>query len=287
MVIRLRRIVDFMLYSNLFIGCCAGAQVTMIYRLLALPPRWDVVVLVSVSTFVLYSVPQVLNGKTARGNAKLRWTSRSRVLFLAMVGIAMVAMFVLLFGLRAPGMVSFSLAGLIALGYYIPLVGKKGHKEGLRSLYGAKVFYIALVWLLVCLCFPVLVADVTGANIVWSTTIQLALAMFTFITAITIPFDIRDHQIDRRYGLRTLPVLMGVRKSRFLSLALLVIHMLLIATSGYAIVTRLLLLTVSACAVGLVSRATANKHDYFYFLLLDGLLLLQFVAVELGEVFSF
>lgn len=287
MATRTRHILDLVLYSNLFIGCCAAAQTAVAYQLLSFPWRWDVVLLVGVSTMVLYSIPQALHGARAQGSAKLRWTSRHRRLFLAMLIAAASVLLVLLARLRIPVITGYVLAGAVALAYYAPVLGRKGHKEGLRSLYGAKVFYIALVWVLACLGFPVLVAYVTDVAVPWAVAAQLALWMFVFVVAITIPFDIRDRRTDRQYGLRTLPVLLGARRSRWLSALLLAGHGVLVLASGYGFGTRILLCSVSVYALLLVRNANAGKNDYFYFLALDGLLVLQFVAVEAGSLLPF
>lgn len=282
-----RRILDFVLYSNLFIACCAGAQVALTFRLLSFPQRWDVVLLVVVSTMLLYSIPQALSKNGAYGSAKLRWTSRNRPLFLFLLAVSALVLLVLLFGLRILVVAGYILAGIIGLAYYVPLLGRKGHKEGLRSLYGAKVFYIALVWVLVCLGLPVLVGHVTVGSVPWLAAAQLALWIFVFVAAITIPFDIRDEQTDRRYGLKTLPVLIGKRRSSYLGVFLLAVHGLMVMTSAYELDVRLSLFSVSVCALLLVAFANRGKGDYFYFMALDGLLILQFLAVEVGGCLVF
>lgn len=279
----IRRTLDFVLYSNVFIGCCAAAQVALFYRLLSLPLRSDIITLVAVSTVVLYSIPQVRIGARAQGNAKLRWTHRNRKLFLSMFTLATAVLVVLLVNLRIPVIAGYVLAGVVALAYYAPLIGRSGRKEGFRSLYGAKVFYIAFVWVLACVCFPSLVAYITGQSVRWMPIVAVALWVFVFVAAITIPFDIRDQRGDRKHGLRTLPVLIGVRGSRCISVLLLGVHGLLVAMSAHGLYTRLLLLSVSIYAVVLVMHTKSGKGDYFHFLLVDGLLILQFVAVEAGS----
>lgn len=281
---RNRRFLDFVLYSNLFIGCCAGAQAALVYQLLSFPRRLDVVALVALSTIVLYSIPQALAGTAARGNAKLRWTSRNRTVFLIMLACAALALLLLLGRLRIPVITGYVMAGAVALAYYAPLLGPKGRKEGLRSLYGAKVFYIGLVWVLACVGIPVLVADVTGWPVPWGKALMLAFGVFLFVVAITIPFDIRDEQADRRYGLPTLPVLIGADRSRWISVLLLALHGALTLASGYGIATQVLLLLVSLYAMRVVLQAKAGKNDYYYFLTLDGLLILQYVAVGIGGI---
>lgn len=286
MALRNRRFLDFLLYSNLFIGCCASAQAGLAFELLSFPRRPDVMLLVGLSTMVLYSIPQALAGQAAKGNAKLRWSSRNRTLFLVLLVLAVFGMMLLLARLRMAVITGYVLAGVLALAYYAPVLGRKGNRVGLRSLYGAKVFYIALVWVFACLGLPILVAYARNWPVSAPQALQLAAWMFLFVVAITIPFDIRDRKSDRKYGLRTLPVLIGARRSQYVSTLLLGIHGLWVLASGYGTCVRILLLFVSAYAIGLVWRAKADKGDYYYFLALDGLLVLQYGAVLLGRLIT-
>lgn len=282
MLLRTRQALNLLVYSNLFIACCAVAQTTLTYRLLDLAYRLDILVLVGASTMVFYSTPQVLHGRAAPTTAKLRWSQQNRPLFLTLVAVATALSITMLLQLQIPGIMGCALVGIVAMAYYTPLLRRKGRREGLRGLYGAKVFYIALVWGLVCVGLPALVAYATGLLVEEAALVQQSACVFVFVLAITIPFDIRDQQSDRRYGLRTLPVLVGTKRSCYLGVVLLVLHMALVMASEYGFYIRLPLIVVSALALLLLATAKAEKPDYFYFLALDGLLILQWLAVEAG-----
>lgn len=282
MLLRTRQALNLLVYSNLFIACCAVAQTTLTYRLLDLAYRLDILVLVGASTMVFYSTPQVLHGRAAPTTAKLRWSQQNRPLFLTLVAVATALSITMLLQLQIPGIMGCALVGIVAMAYYTPLLRRKGRREGLRGLYGAKVFYIALVWGLVCVGLPALVAYATGLLVEEAALVQQSACVVVFVLAITIPFDIRDQQSDRRYGLRTLPVLVGIKRSRYLGVVLLVLHMALVMASEYGFYIRLPLIVVSALALLLLATAKAEKPDYFYFLALDGLLILQWLAVEAG-----
>lgn len=282
MLLRTRQALNLLVYSNLFIACCAVAQTTLTYRLLDLAYRLDILVLVGASTMVFYSTPQVLHGRAAPTTAKLRWSQQNRPLFLTLVAVATALSITMLLQLQIPGIMGCALVGIVAMAYYTPLLRRKGRREGLRGLYGAKVFYIALVWGLVCVGLPALVAYATGLLVEQAALVQQSACVVVFVLAITIPFDIRDQQSDRRYGLRTLPVLVGIKRSRYLGVVLLVLHMALVMASEYGFYIRLPLIVVSALALLLLATAKAEKPDYFYFLALDGLLILQWLAVEAG-----
>ena len=51
----------------------------------------------------------------------------------------------------------------------------------------------------------------------------MLLERFLFVFAITIPFDIRDMEIDIKEGLKTIPVIMGKKKAMMIANILLVL----------------------------------------------------------------
>jgi 4-hydroxybenzoate polyprenyltransferase len=99
-----------------------------------------------------------------------------------------------------------------------------------------------------------------------------------FIFAITIPFDIRDIQIDETSKLKTLPQVIGIRKSQFLALLLLSISALLtivlISTDVYDVELLTPYLLCTGITGLLISRASVDKDDYYYSGLLDGMMFL-------------
>ncbi|MDJ0933701.1 UbiA family prenyltransferase [Breoghania sp.] len=92
---------------------------------------------------------------------------------------------------------------------------------GIKKIPFLKIFVIALVWSI----WVVPVAFGLGfSNIFWT---RPFVAMFCFCFAITIPFDIRDIDIDRKNKVKTIPHLIGIRASIFLSLLFIFLSLLL------------------------------------------------------------
>lgn len=108
---------------------------------------------------------------------------------------------------------------LLTLFYIIPF---RGRLRGLRKLPGLKLFLIAAVWAGVTVLFPVWANDLYFDVKVWVVFVQ----RFLFVLAITIPFDIRDLQLDEA-DLATLPQIIGVSKSKLLALGSLLTFALL------------------------------------------------------------
>ncbi|MEX0773446.1 MAG: hypothetical protein WD038_09780 [Balneolales bacterium] len=92
----------------------------------------------------------------------------------------------------------------------------------LRSITGAKIFVIALVWTGVTVWLPAL-----DAQLPFSVEIGIAsLQRFLLVMVLILPFDIRDIRFDTEQ-LGTVPQLVGVEKTRSIGLVLLGIVVLL------------------------------------------------------------
>ena len=102
---------------------------------------------------------------------------------------------------------------LLTLFYVVP---SSGSLRGLRNLPGFKLFLISAVWAGVTVLFPVWVNELSFDGKVWVVLVQ----RFLIVLAITIPFDIRDLQLDDP-DLATLPQTIGVGKSKLLALGAL------------------------------------------------------------------
>lgn len=129
---------------------------------------------------------------------------------------------------------------------------------------------------------PIVELNARGSAIAWTDTLLLSLKRFMFITAITIPFDIRDLFQDKKYNLKTLPVLLGGKKTLLFCQGLLMFYIviLLIFVDQISLATLGLILTTLITG-WLIFKSKWEKNEYFYFLFLDGTLILQFLCVYL------
>lgn len=114
---------------------------------------------------------------------------------------------------------------VLTLFYVIPF---RGTLRGFRNLPGFKLFLIAAVWSGVTVLFPIWVNDLSFDGKVWVTFVQ----RFLFVLAITVPFDIRDLQLDDP-DLATLPQTIGVSKSKLLAIGALLVFALLFFSGDY------------------------------------------------------
>lgn len=278
---------DTLLFSNVFIACCAVAQGGMTYQLLSLPVDYTVLVILGCATLALYNFSMILAKPLHPETSpfrRVRWVFRHERSLWIWTGLALSVALVLGLQLHVPSFILLGVMGAMGLAYNLPLVRVAGEQRrtGLRQITGLKLFYIGLVWVMSSVLLPVAEAYHDDLAIVWPQVWQLMAWVFLFVVAITIPFDIRDIYQDRYYGLKTIPVLVGERKALALSTALLAVQMGWIWVSSYPLDIRLALVVASALCLFFILIPPVKKNEYYYFLFLDGTMLLQFVAVWLA-----
>ena len=103
--------------------------------------------------------------------------------------------------------------GALVFFYVFPLHRYKGN---IRSIKGVKVDVVAVVWALATVMLPVLESGYEPGAAVFIETFRRLI----FVLAITIPFEIRDMDLDQP-GLYTIPQQMGVRGAKLLGYGLL------------------------------------------------------------------
>jgi 4-hydroxybenzoate polyprenyltransferase len=198
-----------------------------------------------------------------------------------LVGIYLLVMFSVLGFMvaliKAKFIVLLALAPIagITLFYSTPL-GKQ-HKGffKLRQVPYLKIFMIAFVWALVTVLLPVIHAE-RSFNI-WI-ILALIFERFLFVFAITIPFDIKDMAVDKKAGLKTIPLLIGKKKSIQLAI-LLLIFSLLISVIQYGLTMQwyllaAMVLSVISTIIFILYKKMNNEMLYHYGIL-DGTMLLQ------------
>lgn len=280
----LRPLIDLILYSNFWIAACAAAmcwstQLVLTGRFYLHPLG----AFVFFATLLLYALHRLVGLSRAEGfKDKGRYFVIERFqnhigLYALLSGIG-----TLWFAWQLPWKVWWSLVlvAMISISYVLPVFGR-GRR--LRDFHYIKIFLIAGCWAWITVYIPALELGLQR-NI---PLLSLFAERLFFIFAITIPFDIRDLEIDRVNGVRTVPSVLGTRYSKVLAIAALLISGGLAAFSyrldaysagGFYGMIGSLLVT------GLVVVLTdSERHDYFFTGLLDGMMLLQFLLIWIGN----
>lgn len=178
------------------------------------------------------------------------------------------------------------ISGTITLSYSMPLIKRGGKLVRMREITYLKVFTVALGWTLITVIVPLLHYIHTIST---EALIILILRRFLFIYAITIPFEIRDMERERRFGNVSLPMLYGVKRMKIVGLIILFLFCILSAVHEkyfmFDLASRkeiFIPLMISALAAGwLILFASDKKTNWYFKFWTDGTMILQFLLLLL------
>jgi 4-hydroxybenzoate polyprenyltransferase len=165
--------------------------------------------------------------------------------------------------------------GIISLLYSIPF--KLGQKTliTLRQIPYLKIFLIAFVWAAVTVVIPVFHYQKPLYSL---HVLSIFLERIVFVFAITIPFDIRDMADDKKAGIQTIPLRLGIIKSIYVSVGVLVLFFTM-ALAHY-IFTRQWLILGSFTIIFTITllaliHPKIQKLQFYHSGILDGTMLFQ------------
>ncbi|GAA3949852.1 UbiA family prenyltransferase [Hymenobacter algoricola] len=272
----LRRGTDAVLYSSTLVALAATGLTWATFLFWRHPIPFRLVALIFAATLFLYNIDSVLPYKYRQQavlSARKRWIIRHRraLLGLALGSLAVAGVLFWTDGWRPLTLFLGHLAA-ISLLYSMPLVRRHGRWRALRDLPLLKIFLIAYVWSAITVWVPALYL---GKALGEPEVLVLFARRFFFILNLALVFDIRDYTKDRLSGTRTFPGLFGLRATKLLGLAFLAVSALLVPPGVSA--HHLLVLTVPTLLAGaIIWYADETRPDYYFALLADGLLLVQF-----------
>lgn len=286
-----RQTLDFLLFSNVFIALCAVAQGLVTYHLLDAKPEKYVLGLLFCSTLALYNF-SILLSKPAKPEKspfrRVRWIFSHYRLTITLTIISVFSILPLIFFLNTSSKILMVFLGIISVAYSLPIFSIQDKRFGLRNIPGVKLFLISMVWALSCVLLPILeLENNINAATTFNDTILLLTKRFLFIAAITVPFDIRDLFQDRKWDLKTIPVLVGEKKSLIICQGLLLAYLVLLFLFTNKIDGNFFALTLTIILSGwLIFRSKWEKNEYYYFLFLDGTMILQYLMILLFGYFT-
>lgn len=210
-----RRIFTFLMVSSLFIATTGFFETYMGYVLLGVTPNVMVCFAVFLMTFSVYSLDKITDSKEDAINMPERssFLSGRRKLVLC-YSLAAYALSALLIFLDRPSTLPIIFIPLAANAVY----GSKliSGMPRLKDVPVVKNVVVAISWALVTTLLPAMqMAPRTGSMI--ASVLYFMLAK-VFINAVL--FDVRDVKGDREMGVKTMPVLLGFRRTTAILLGL-------------------------------------------------------------------
>ena len=256
-------------YSNMWVAASVAA-LTWLTEFILGSKNWWYIGFTFFATLGFYSYSRFYHGATlSTGESKItRWQSGKSKLLIAVIFICTAVSTYIAFSFNLKTLAVLAFAGVISLIYPLPYI--LGRWPGIRHVAGLKLFIIALVWTLVTFVVPTIQAELIWNQQTWISAAQ----RFFIITAITIPFDVRDKEIDHP-GIKTLPMVIGSRNALVVGvfcilgveLSVLLQYFQLGMYSGWQ--TLGLFLGFEIMMV-FIHRALPTKNDLYYSFYLEG-----------------
>lgn len=268
------------LFSNLFIAICAFGLVCQTYLLLNIPIKFWLANLALLATFFIYNLDGLLPYKFNQNvvlSERKAWLAHHRRSL--MLGISVAGVIALYLFIRYGQVHHFWFIGhlvIISIFYSWRIIPQKNKAQiPLRNIPLVKVFLIAYVWSCVTVILPLLTIDkpLMSFNVG-----ALFMRRFTFLFALTLVFDIRDYKKDIIMRTLTFPGLVGILLTKVLaSVSLLIFGVLSWFTETGPALISLELSAILALLV--VWFSNEKRSDYYFLILTDGTMLLQFLLV--------
>lgn len=257
------------MFTNLYVALCGAALTAASYSLLGMPPRFDHVAgLVFCCTMVIYNLDRLVEPHPGDSEHE-RWVESHHFVLWCLTLVNIIGAILFAKMLQSQALLSLPIAGAVAVGYCLPVVRIGGRWQRLKALPGAKLILIALVWTYATAGLPVLEA---GSDLGYENTLML-FARFFFIAAVALPFDLPDMQRDKRSGIKTVPLLLGVAKTKQLALLFISVSALcsLLQPGSQAAA----IFTSCVCVAALLAALRRDRGVVYFMLALDGMLLIQ------------
>jgi len=275
---RFRSIFDFFLFSNIFISFCSGAMVAETFLLCKTGIHWLYVSFVFLSTLVLYNFPVFTETNfLAEHSPRHKWISENRKIILIISSVAFIPAGILIFFFPMKFVLGFIPVVSIALAYFFP-------QTHLRGITGVKTFIVAFVWTCVTATFPLLfISDFDFSFLSGGENITMLLQNFFFIFPLCIIYNVRDIEADRKAGIRTFPVVYGVKATIAVCLISLVLFSSLVILSfSFSDVKTGFLFSAVVSAV-LLLLASEKRSEYYYTFWIDGMILLKVILLAVSR----
>jgi 4-hydroxybenzoate polyprenyltransferase len=212
-VASLEKLMSFLTVSSIFIGSVGFFKATIIYMMLGMSPDFRICMAVFLIVYSIYSLDKLTDSKEDFINMPERAgfiKRHGRIIFVA--SIASYLLSVLLVLLVKPWALPIMLLPIVANAAYGSRISP--HIPRLKDIPVMKNLLVAFIW-----------ASLITALVAWGKADFLGIAFISYFLLTksfinTVLYDVRDVEGDRKNGVRTIPVLMGIGWTTVILLAL-------------------------------------------------------------------
>ncbi|MDQ3190270.1 MAG: hypothetical protein M3Q58_01615 [Bacteroidota bacterium] len=291
----LKRIFDFIIFSNVFVSFCAASLVFATKIILQLKGDFYLEFFVFFSSLAVYNFQRITFPETEVFvflSIRHKWTlANSKLLFLLTVFSLIISVLIFLFCFtnKTGSAILLLPFAFISIWYALDLHRVfpflKNKFKRLRLVPYLKIGLIALTWTAITVWLPIIEYRL---NLLSDQTFILTLERLLFIFAITLPFDIRDMLQDKAFQLKTIPLALGIERTKYLSYFTLLIFSLIAFSRVPLLSTDIKIvgaLVVSALIASiLISIINENKREYYYSFWIESLMVIQFLLLFFSTI---
>jgi 4-hydroxybenzoate polyprenyltransferase len=217
--------------------------------------------------------------KETLSDDKYTWLRNNVTFFYALMAFSIVGFFAALVFAKTKVIITLLPIGIITIFYSLPVFKNKKKLFRLREISILKIFLISAVWSISTILLPIIQSEKTFDK----TNILLMLferALFVF--AITLPFDIRDMDSDKKVGLNTIPLLIGEKKSIQVTILALLLFVILClvhySKTPLAYILPALLISAVSTFISITNKKI-KKLTFYHYGVLDGSMFFQGLMV--------
>ena len=283
----MKKFIATIVYTHLWIAICAAAMVLQTSYLLT--ESWVLTPLTYLtfgSTLFIYTIHRLVGLQKLKDlnvslNPRYIIIDRDQRMVLLFGIIGGLITLYYFFQLQRSTQLWLILPGLISLAYVIPFLS--GNRR-LRDIGLIKIFLIAIAYAMITVQL-VLVQEGLSSNLS-SSILFVEKALFIF--AITLPFDIRDLEVDKVSGVITIPQLLGKQRAIWLALFCILLCMILVYVNNLYRANSTLAMLFSYCfTIYYLYRTEAKRTDLFYSFGMDGMMVIQTLFLFVVSLTSF
>jgi len=279
-----KNVFNVFFFGNIFIAFCIVSLLEQTYLQLGLPIRFDGLTLfVFCSTFFIYSFHRWLGINRIlphNYDTITKWASEHENTLITLVIISFIGMGISIFFISFKMILALGALGIIAVLYELPLIRHNRIFKRIRNIGLLKVFMIMFVVTGVSVIMPIINA---GHNFFSTEPLLIYLGRSLFILNLGLCFDARDMYYDVQEKIKTVPIAIGINKTRKLYLILCLLTVGVYALNFLFLNYNLGIfngLTLSnLVATFIIYNTVPRRSDYYYTLLVDGMMFLQFFFV--------
>lgn len=259
-----------LVYANVFIALCAFSQVLLTYHFFPIPVNFDnnsYLLFVLLATYLQYNVQRgyyIVNHNSA-DSPRSQWVLRYKKVMGYTIGASLI---ILLFLCNKLSWLSIGImvgAEIVSTLYYLQPFNLRRHGY-------IKPFLISAVWVISCGLVPLIENQLLTTHSVWFLASQ-----FVFIAVLCMLFDIKDNDKDYLSGVNTYANRFGVTATKIICALLIIIGFTcfyLFKSDLNSLIASVILRVLLLATILYTNDA---KHAFYFYLWVDGLLIIQTV----------